>query len=518
VGTTIIDGSISLKNQRILGLGSPSDSSDAVNKYYVDSSLLNYTTNVSINDTLNLYLKEASLGTGYVWNSGKLDVSTIAGSGVSQDYVDGSLATKTDFTYSIKQDASIAAISGVSQSYVDGSLSTLNASINSALYSYSTNASVNLVIATINASLGLKTDFTYSIKQDASIGLKTDFTYSVKQDASITALVTADKAFATNASVGLVIATINASLGLKTDFTYDVKQDASIGLKTDFTYSVKQDASIAAISGVSQTYVDGSLSTLNASVNATISNYSLIGHAHNDKLSITAFDTSMLAYATNASINIAAFATNASINTAAFAKNASFGLYATNASVNAAVSNYSLIGHAHNDKLSIVDFDTSMLAYATNASVNSALYPYATNASVNLIITTINASLGLTTTNASVNTALGAYTTNASANANLISKISAVNSSTATEMRFDKTLGYVYGTIAAPLTGAITVSTTGALLGVVSLAIHQENSTGIAVPASFKKIGGTYDGCTNNFIYVQYLDSDNQVYTINKIQ
>jgi len=120
-----------------------------------------------------------------------------------------------------------------SQTYVDGSLSTLNASVNTAL--------------------GLKTDFTYDVKQDASIGLKTDFTYDVKQDASI---------------------------GLKTDFTYDVKQDASIGLKTDFTYDVKQDASI---------------------------------ELKTDFTYDVKQDTSMLSYTTNASVASAGFANNASL-------------------------------------------------------------------------------------------------------------------------------------------------------------------------------------------------------------
>jgi len=46
------------------------------------------------------------------------------------------------------------------------------------------------------------------------------------------------------------------------------------------------------------------------------------------------------------------------------------------------LSNYSLVGHLHNDKLSVVDFDTSMLAYATNASVNLANQKFITNVSL----------------------------------------------------------------------------------------------------------------------------------------
>lgn len=91
------------------------------------------------------------------------------------------------------------------------------------------------------------------------------------------------------------------------------------------------------------------------------------------------------------------------------------------------------------------------------------------------------------------------------------------DTSTATQMRFDRTLGLIYGTINTPLTGAITMSASDALVGVVSLAIHKDNSTGVAVPVTFKKLAGTYDGSVNNFIYVQYIDASNQLYTINKV-
>ena len=65
-----------------------------------------------------------------------------------------------------------------------------------------------------------------------------------------------------------------------------------------------------------------------------------------------------------------------------------------------------------------------------------------------------------------------------------ISTTAACDTSTSLEMRFDKTIGYVYGTITSPLSGAITMSTTGALLGVVDLLIHKNNSTNISLPAT----------------------------------
>ena len=71
---------------------------------------------------------------------------------VSKIYIDGSLSTR---------DASIAWISlnlpsgDVTRGYVDGSLAVLNASVGIALRPYATNASVGLVVTTINASIGL---------------------------------------------------------------------------------------------------------------------------------------------------------------------------------------------------------------------------------------------------------------------------------------------------------------------------------------------------------------------------
>ena len=90
--------------------------------------------------------------------------------------------------------------------------STVNAA--SVLFTPTGNISATTVQAAIVELDNEKASYIYV---DASLNVKTDFAYSVKQDVSI---------------------------GLKTDFTYSVKQDASIVLKTDFTYSVKQDGSI----------------------------------------------------------------------------------------------------------------------------------------------------------------------------------------------------------------------------------------------------------------------------------
>ena len=92
------------------------------------------------------------------------------------------------------------------------------------------------------------------------------------------------------------------------------------------------------------------------------------------------------------------------------------------------------------------------------------------------------------------------------------------NSSTATQISFDRTVGYVYGTIDSPISSALTMNSSGALLGVVDLIIHKSASTGISVPSTFKRLSGSYDGSLNNFIYVQYIDASNQLYTISHIQ
>jgi hypothetical protein len=120
-------------------------------------------------------------------------------------------------------------------------------------------------------------------------------------------------------------------------------------------------------------------------------------------------------------------------------------------------------------------------------------------------------------TKAYVDGSLGARDTSISwLNTNKISINQASDSSTATQVRFDRTLGYVYGTTTTPISSAITMSASDALLGVVDLIIHKDNSTGVSLPATFQSLAGTYDGSVNNFIYVQYIDPSTQLYTINQ--
>lgn len=80
---------------------------------------------------------------------------------------------------SVKRQYIIPTIPGTSISY--GAISSGGST--TIINNVSTNADVTK--AYVDGSLALKTDFIYSVKQDASIALKTDFTYSIKQDASI---------------------------------------------------------------------------------------------------------------------------------------------------------------------------------------------------------------------------------------------------------------------------------------------------------------------------------------------
>jgi hypothetical protein len=88
--------------------------------------------------------------------------------------------------------------------------------------------------------------------------------------------------------------------------------------------------------------------------------------------------------------------------------------------------------------------------------------------------------------------------------------------SAGTLLVFDRTLGYVHGLPSAPITNNLTVDLTDALIGTVNLVIHQ-SGTEPTYPATFKKLAGTYDTAAINYIYIQYIDNNNQLYTINQV-
>jgi len=96
-----------------------------------------------------------------------------------------------------------------------------------------------------------------------------------------------------------------------------------------------------------------------------------------------------------------------------------------------------------------------------------------------------------------------------------IAKNSSINTSTSALLRFDKTMGYIHGTVSSPITGAITAELSNALVGVVDMVIHRNGTNSVSLPSTFKLMSGNYDRSINNYIYVQYLEPSTQLYSIN---
>lgn len=86
-----------------LSIGSSTGLSNV--QIYAGSSTPAFNASGSTPD-LTGYLKEASLGTSFVWAAGTLDVSVTGGGGVSQVYVDGSLASRDVQIASLNADVS----------------------------------------------------------------------------------------------------------------------------------------------------------------------------------------------------------------------------------------------------------------------------------------------------------------------------------------------------------------------------------------------------------------------------
>ena len=75
----------------------------------------------------------------------------------------------------------------------------------------------------------------------------------------------------------------------------------------------------------------------------------------------------------------------------------------------------------------------------------------------------------------------------------------------------------VSGTVAAPRTANIAGSTTGAVLGVVVLVIHN-SGTAPTFDSKYKKLSGSgsYVVSTVNYIYCQYINTTTILYSINQ--
>jgi hypothetical protein len=173
--------------------------------------------------------------------------------------------------------------------------------------------------------------------------------------------------------------------------------EASLGSSFLWTNGIV-DVSVVGGSGVSKTYVDGSLGLRDSS----------ISWLYNNTLNIS----SLQPYATNASIGLAGFVTGTPWTSQGYATvtnvNASLNAYATNSSVGTAIAPF-----ATNASVGL-----AIAPFATNASVGLALQPYATNSSIGTAAFAKNSSIGgiagknfWTGTDASY-TALGSWDSN----------------------------------------------------------------------------------------------------------
>lgn len=101
-------------------------------------------------------------------------------------------------------------------------------------------------------------------------------------------------------------------------------------------------------------------------------------------------------------------------------------------------------------------------------------------------------------------------------NADLALKLN-IQLSTSTGTVLDFTNDRCYGTTATPVTGNITATLLGALLGVTAIVIHN-SGTAPTFGAEFKKLSGSgnYVTGTLNYIYCTYLDSTHIIYSINQ--
>lgn len=212
-GAVIFDGSVSDASGSSIGGGGTGD----VTKIYVDGSLAQRDatiTNIYNNGVSpSLYVRESSLGAEFNWVAGSLRVDvSVAGGGVSQSYVDGSL---------VQRDVSIA-----------GVYTTLGA--------YATNASIGIAAFAKNASLGL-------YATNASIGLagfiNSTALLPYATNASIgTANFAKNEVFSTSAN-GLVPATTTSDQRfLMASGSWSVSTDASVS--GVITKNVHQDTSI----------------------------------------------------------------------------------------------------------------------------------------------------------------------------------------------------------------------------------------------------------------------------------
>ena len=101
-------------------------------------------------------------------------------------------------------------------------------------------------------------------------------------------------------------------------------------------------------------------------------------------------------------------------------------------------------------------------------------------------------------------------------NADLAFKLN-IQLSTSTGTVLDFTNDRCYGTTASPLTGNITATLLGALLGVTAIVIHN-SGTAPTFSSEYKKLSGSGSYVTGvlNYIYCTYIDATHIIYSINQ--
>jgi len=193
-------------------------------------------------------------------------------------YVDGSLATRDTAiglralisdvnAYNIIQDTSF--LLRTTAAYVDGSLATRDTAIG-----------LRALTSDVNAYNNIQDTSSYKVTNRLDASIARIDAYQLIQDASIAAFETNDVTFAyVDGSIAAAIDALDSSLVTYVD-TYNIFQNTSILLRALITdvneYNIIQDASIANLDasissvGISQDYVDGSISAAINKVDASI--------------------------------------------------------------------------------------------------------------------------------------------------------------------------------------------------------------------------------------------------------
>jgi len=411
-------------------------------------------------------VKEASLGNTFKWATGYLDVSDF----VSKTYVDGSLNTRDNTISSINYRLG----------KVDGSLYTLT------LRTGVVELAQDALSARINTTdISLSTLLARHNSTESSLGNLSQ----TKFDASVASLTT--RVGSVEGSIGYLKGRLDITdVSLSTLKARHDKTEASLGNLT----SVKFDASVSIIYGLNSQQ-DVSIKWLSDNnvfrpVNASdlaIARYDGVTGSYLKNSGVLLLDTNEirmpntkimgLLTPTNSSDAVNKYYIDSNPNK--FIKEASLGLdFFWAAGLLEVSAGTGDVTKAYVDA-SLAKRDSSIAAlYVQNA---------AQEASLNDIMT--------------LNDALKPDT------------------STSTEIWFNKIQGYVYGTITSPLRGNFTMNSSNAVLGATNLIISSSTGTP-TFPVTFKKLMGTYDNSVgvNNFIYVQYIDASNQLYNISKIQ